>query len=92
MLTGVLNNIRRERAKKARELEYIKEAAATMVEDDRLLQIDDRMVNADENEYEDLAEVIDQIELSEEEEDEEIDRILDADHDLSFEEMCGISK
>lgn len=90
MLTGILNEIRHERAAKSREIEYIREDASSFAEDERLLQIDDRMLDPDDKEYEDLAEVIDQIELSDEEEEAELERIMNADHDLTFDEMAGI--
>jgi hypothetical protein len=87
MLTGTLNNIRRERAELARDIEYIREDAEASLVDDRLNYLERKI------DYEDLLESansINQIPKYDDFSEAEVTRILESDHDLSFGEMTGV--
>ena len=90
MLTGTLNKIREERAARIRDVEYIREMAAEDAIDDRLFDLDMRLVKESGNIFEESAETVDMIPTDDSFRKEEINRILDADHNLSFDEMLGI--
>lgn len=95
MLAGSIDAINRANASYARDLEYLKEA---MYED----ELDARLEALDRNEgiidtAEELLEAKEFAERLSGEEDEalmeaEVDRILNADHDLTFNEMAGIEE
>lgn len=92
MLTGTLNNIRRERAELARDIEYIREDAEASLVDDRLNYLE-RKIGYDSEDYEDLLESansINQIPKYDDFSEAEVTRILESDHDLSFGEMTGV--
>ena len=90
MLTGTLNKIREERASRVRDLEYIREMAADDAIDDRLFDLELRTMKESGNIYAESAETVAQIPSDEAFRADEIKRILDADHNLSFDEMIGI--
>ena len=92
MLTGTLNKIREERAARIRDVEYIREMAADDAADDRLFELEMRTVKEFGNIFAEAAETVDQIPTDEDFRQEEIDRILNADHDLTFDEMLGIEE
>ena len=91
MLTGTLNKIRKEKAARIRDVEYIREMAQDDAIDDRLFDIELRTLKETGNIYAESAETIKQIPTDESFRDEEINRILNADHNLSFDEMLGIA-
>ena len=91
MLTGTLNKIREERAARIRDVEYIREMVAEDYIDDRLLDLDMQMVNESGNIYEESAETVEQISADDDFSQDEINRILNADHNLTFDEMLGIT-
>jgi hypothetical protein len=91
MLTFGIDSILRNRAKMAREVEYLKESITEDVIDER--------TEAAESMYlkETPEELLEALELDAKmttddsyAESVEIDNILNADHDLTFEEMCGL--
>ena len=90
MLTGTLNKIREERAARIRDIEYIRKMVLEDAIDDRLFDIE--LMNSKEtgNIYKEAAETIKQIPADDSFRKEEINRILNADHNLSFDEMIGI--
>lgn len=91
MLTGTLNKIREERAARIRDVEYIREMAADDAVDDRLFDLEMKTVNESGNIFAEAAKTVEQIPTDESFRQEEIDRILNADHDLTFDEMLGIT-
>ena len=90
MLTGTLNKIREERAALIRDVEYIREMAAEDAIDDRLFDLELLNLNESGNIYAEAAETVEQIPTDDSFRQEEINRILNADHNLSFDEMLGI--
>lgn len=90
MLTGTLNKIREERASRVRDVEYIREISSDDSIYDRLFDIEMTMVKESGNIYKEAAETVAQIPTDDSFVKEEINRILNADHDLSFDEMIGI--
>lgn len=93
MLEGSLNTVARENAKYARDLEYIKESIFEDELDERIEAIEKAEGIIDT--AEELLEAKEYAKRLPGEEDEalmeaEIERILNADHDLTFEEMAGI--
>lgn len=91
MLVSPLENMKHERAVRAREIEYLKESV-------RDSEIDDRMIAAEElyvrESVEDYEEAKEELKVLSEKEDvsmtNEVNRLLNADHDLTFNEMIGI--
>ena len=92
MLTGTLNKIREEKAARIRDIEYIREMADDDAIDDRLFDLEMLMVKESGNIYTESAKTVEQIPTDNAFEKEEIDRILNADHNLSFDEMLGIEE
>ena len=90
MLTGTLNKIREEKAARIRDVEYIREISADDAADDRLFDLEMRTVRESGNIFAESAETVEQIPTDDSFCKEEIDRILNADHNLSFDEMLGI--
>lgn len=90
MLTGTLNKIREERAARIRDVEYIREMVTEDAVDDRLFDIDMKTVKESGNIYAESAETVEQISTDDSFRQEEVDRILNSDHDLTFDEMIGI--
>ena len=91
MLTGTLNKIRKERAALIRDIEYIREMAYEDAIDDRLFDLELMNIKESGNIYAEAAETIKQIPTDDSFCEEEIERILNSDHNLSFDEMLGIS-
>ena len=90
MLTGTLNKIREERAARIRDVEYIREMAADDAADDRLFDIEMKTVKESGNIFAEAAQTVEQIPTDDSFRQEEINRILNADHHLTFDEMLGI--
>lgn len=91
MLTGTLNKIREEKASRLRDLEYIREMAIEDSIDDRLFDLELRMVKDSGNIYAESAQTVEQIPADESFRQDEINRILNADRNLSFDDMIGIT-
>lgn len=91
MLVSPLDNIKRERAIIAREIEYLKESVLDDEMDERLTAAEELYVRESVEDYEEAKAELNLIGESEEvSKNKEVDRIMNADHDLSFEEMIGI--
>ena len=90
MLTGTLNKIREERAARIRDVEYIREMAADDAVDDRLFDIECKTIKESGNIFAESVETVEKISTDDSFRQEEISRILNADHDLTFDEMIGI--
>lgn len=90
MLDNTINDIRKERAALAREIEYMRES----MEDDKLDEIMESVEGSDsKSELIEAAAYANSVDVTEEEtaiESVEIDRILNADHDITFDEMIGL--
>ena len=92
MLTGTLNKIREEKASRIRDVEYIREMAADDAVDDRLFELEMKNMHESGNIYAESAETVEQIPTDDSFRQEEINRILNADHNLTFNEMLGITE
>ncbi len=91
MLVSPLENMKRMRAEKAREIEFLKEAVLDDEMDDRLMVAEEQYVRESVEDYEEAKEELKTISESEEvAKAQDIERILNADHDLTFEEMIGL--
>lgn len=91
MLTGVLNKMREERAKFARDVEELRQMYMEDAIDDRDAEIDIAYGAADDpDELRDAADVLDRIPEDDDFTDKEINTILNSNCDLSFDELiCG---
>jgi len=91
MLTGTLNKIREERAARIRDVEYIREMVSEDAIDDRFFDIELMNLKESGNIYAEAAETVKQIPTDDSFRKDEINRILNATRNLSFDEMLGIS-
>ena len=93
MLTGILESVKRDRAKSARNIEYLREMAREDVVDDRTEVAESQYVKETIEDYNEAAEMIDQLSSDEsKEEAAEIQRIMEATDDITFDEMIGIEE
>ena len=90
MLTGTLNKIREEKAAQIRDVEYIREMSFEDAIDDRLFDIELMNLKESGNIYSEAAETVEQIPTDDSFRTDEINRILNAERNLSFDEMLGI--
>ncbi len=90
MLTGTLNKIREEKAARIRDIEYIREMSQEDAIDDRLFDIEMKNVKESGNIYAESAETVNQIPTDDSFKQEEINRILNSNHNLTFDEMIGV--
>ena len=77
MLTGILESVKRDRAKSARNIEYLREMAREDVVDDRTEVAESQYVKETIEDYKEAA---------------EIQRIMEATDDITFDEMIGIEE
>ena len=89
-MLGTLNAMRRERAERIRDVLYIRELSENDV-DDRISRAD-RILNgkADPISYKGIPELANRISNDDGFKDDEINRILTANKDITFDEMLGI--
>ena len=93
MLTGILESVKRDRAKSARNIEYLREMAREDVVDDRTEVAESQYVKETIEDYNEAVEMIDQLSSDDsKEEAAEIQRILEATDDITFDEMIGIEE
>ena len=93
MLTGILESVKRDRAKSARNIEYLREMAREDVVDDRTEGAESQYVKETIEDYNEAAEMIDQLSSDDsKEEAAEIQRIMEATEDITFDEMIGIEE
>ena len=93
MLTGILESDKRDRAKSARNIEYLREMAREDVVDDRTEVAESQYVKETIEDYNEAAEMIDQLSSDDsKEEAAEIQRIMEATDDITFDEMIGIEE
>lgn len=88
MLTGALNKMREERARFARDIEELRQMYMEDAIDDRETEIDLTYGAADDpDELRAASDVLDKIPEDDDFTDNEINTILNSDHDLSFDEL-----
>ena len=93
MLTGILESVKRDRAKSARNIEYLREMAREDVVDDRTEVAESQYVKETIEDYNEAAEMIDQLSSDDsKEEAAEIQRSMEATDDITFDEMIGIEE
>ena len=93
MLTGILESVKRDRAKSARNIEYLREMAREDVVDDRTEVAESQYVKETIEDYNEAAEMIDQLSSDDSKgEAAEIQRIMEATDDITFDEMIGIEE
>ena len=90
MLTGTLNKIREEKAERIRDVEYIRNISRDDVIDDIFFDIELRTVKESTDIYKESVEVINQIPTDEAFIKEEVNRLLNSDRKLSFDEIIGV--
>lgn len=90
MIVGTLNKIREEKAALIRDVEYIREMVHEDAIDDRLFDIEMLNVKESGNIFAESAETVKQISTDDTFRKEEINRILNAESNLSFDQMLGI--
>lgn len=91
MITNTIDSLTRARAERAREIEYLREIAKDDVIDNRLNIAESMYVRETTEDYLEAAELVDSI--SEDDSglrDVELNRILNAKGDITFNEMAGI--
>lgn len=94
MLSNTIESIQRENAKFARDVEYVKEITKDDMIDDRVFAAESAVLlhNDSHKEMKEAAEYVNALSSEDDviKENAEVERILNADHDLTFEEMAGI--
>lgn len=92
MLTNPIESIKLENAKFARDVEYIKETSLDDEIDDRIEVAESQYVGETIEEMEEAAAMVNKMPATESlvEESAEIDRIMNATENLTFEEMVGL--
>lgn len=92
MLNTTIDSMRVNRAKRARELEYLKEMANDDLIDSRIEYAESQYMRETSEELLEARALLDTISSEDSKAEEaEINRILESDHDLSFDEMIGLS-
>lgn len=92
MLTNPIESIKLENAKFARNVEYLKETAIDDVLDDRVEVAESQYVGESIEEMEEASHMVNKMPANENlvEESAEIDRIMNADDNITFEEMINL--
>lgn len=94
MVSNIIDSIRSERAKFARDVEYVKESVIEDTIDERLEVAESLFVRESEEELQEAAELVKSIssDVDTVQESAEIDRILNAESNITFDEMLGITE
>ena len=89
-MLGTLNAMRREKAQRLRDVLYIRELSQDDI-DERISHVD-RVLNskADPIGYKGIPELANRISIDDNSAEEEINRILNTNKDITFDEMIGI--
>ena len=92
MLTNTIDSIREEKAKFARDIEYLKETAMDDIIDSRVEAAESQYVRETIEELEEAVSMVDRLPADTDmvAESAEVNRILNAETDLTFNEMVGI--
>lgn len=96
MILNSMQNTQKERAKFAREIDYLRETALDDMIDERMEVLESSMSNLSldsEEELKEAAEYVDRLEIDDEVaiEEAEVNRILNATDNLTFMEMVGVT-
>lgn len=92
MLNGISDSIKRKNAEFIRDVEYIKEMAYEDALDDRLSCCTDDTPNLSMSSISDDVKFIDNLEETPEESEAEVQRIMNTDRNLTFNDMIGLTK
>lgn len=94
MVSNIIDSIRSERAKFARDVEYVKESVIEDTIDERLEVAESLFVRESEEELHEAAELVKSIssDIDTVQESAEIERILNAESNITFDEMLGITE
>jgi len=92
MITKTYDDIRKEKAKFARNVEYIRETSLDDMIDERVERAHSQYVRETIEELEEAANMVNRLEIEDEVavESVEIQRLLDAEENITFNEMVGI--
>lgn len=90
MLTGVIDNIRRERATFLHEVEFIREMANEDVIADRVERAESQYVRETTEDLEEAKQMVLEMPADELQDEKEITKICESTEDMSFDEMIGI--
>lgn len=92
MLASIIDDMRTENAKFARDVEYLKETAADDVLDERVEMAESQYIRDDIDDMQEAAILVDKLDTGDEPVTEaaEVQKILSAEENLTFEEMAGI--
>jgi hypothetical protein len=93
-LTGTLNNLRMKRAQTLADIEYLRQMSIEDRMDDRFDAIEAKAFteSVDNEILENASDIIDQISTDESFRMEEVERILNSDTDMTFDEMIGVTE
>lgn len=92
MLNGISDSIKRKNAEFIRDVEYIKEMAYEDALDDRLNCCTDDTPNLSMSSISNDVRFIDNLEETPEESEAEVQRIMNSDRNLTFNDMIGLTK
>ena len=92
MLNGISDSIKRKNAEFIRDVEYIKEMAYEDALDDRLNCCTDDTPNLSMSSISNDVKFIDNLEETPEESEAEVQRIINTDRNLTFNDMIGLTK
>lgn len=92
MLNGISDSIKRKNAEFIRDVEYIKEMAYEDALDDRLNCCTDDTPNLSMSSISNDVRFIDNLEETPEESEAEVQRIMNTDRNLTFNDMIGLTK
>lgn len=92
MLNGISDSIKRKNAEFIRDVEYIKEMAYEDTLDDRLNCCTDDTPNLSMSSISNDVRFIDNLEETPEESEAEVQRIMNSDRNLTFNDMIGLTK
>lgn len=92
MMTKTYDDIRKAKAIFAREVEYIKETAADDIIDERVERANSQFVKESIDELEEAVTMVERLDIEDEiaVESVEVQRLLDAEENITFNEMAGI--
>lgn len=91
MLNYSVDSIREQRARFARDIEYLREMSNDDFTDDRFFALESKFGTSDTYEdYLEAASIMEKITVDDDEEELEVQRILEATEDISFDEMIDV--
>lgn len=92
MISNVIDNLQHSRAEFACDMEYIKESSFEDAIDDRMSKVEDALVIESVADLKEGKELFESIDISDDDKikEAEVNRILNATSNLSFNEMAGI--